>query len=107
VQEQVLCAMEVGAPTLGIGVRMNLTFGCMMGDATLGNVGRTLGALRGLCGSIAGREGGLWLGKAVGLMVCCVGVRKATGVKCLLARMRQYGGVKEWQWQWCVAPPTN
>jgi hypothetical protein len=37
--------MEVGASTLGDVVRANLTLGCAMGDATLGDVGRTLGAL--------------------------------------------------------------
>jgi hypothetical protein len=37
--------MEVGASTLGDAARVNLTLGCMMGDATLGDVGRTLGAL--------------------------------------------------------------
>ncbi len=36
--------MEVGASTLGDAVRVNLTLGCAMGDATLGDVGRTLGA---------------------------------------------------------------
>jgi hypothetical protein len=73
VREQVRCAMEVGASTLGVAVRVNLSFGCTMGDATLGDVGRTLGASGGLCGSVAGVEGGLWLEKAVGLPVCCIG----------------------------------
>ncbi len=44
VQEGVRCAMEVGASTLGDAVRVNLTVGCTMGDATLGDVERTLGA---------------------------------------------------------------
>ncbi len=45
VQEQVRCTMEVGASTLGDAARVNLTLGCAMGDATLGDVGCTLGAL--------------------------------------------------------------
>ncbi len=44
VQEQVRCAMEVGAYTLGDAVRVNSTVGCARDDATLGDVGRTLGA---------------------------------------------------------------
>ncbi len=44
VQEQLQCAMEVGASTLGDAARVNLTVGCAMGDATFGNVRRTLGA---------------------------------------------------------------
>ncbi len=43
VQEQVRCAIEVGASTLGDAARVNLTLGCRMGDAPLGDVGRTLG----------------------------------------------------------------
>ncbi len=43
VQNHVRCAMEVGASTHGVVPRMNLIFGCAMGDATLGDVGRTLG----------------------------------------------------------------
>jgi hypothetical protein len=39
-QEHERCAMEVGASTLGAAVRVNLTFGCAMDDATLGDVGR-------------------------------------------------------------------
>jgi hypothetical protein len=35
----------VGASTLRDATRVNLTLGCMMGDATLEDVGRTLGAL--------------------------------------------------------------
>jgi hypothetical protein len=38
------CAMEVGASTLGNAMRVNLTVGSAMGDATLGDVGCTLGA---------------------------------------------------------------
>ncbi len=45
VQEPVLCAMEVGAATLGDAAGVNLTLGCAVGDATLGDVERTLGAL--------------------------------------------------------------
>jgi hypothetical protein len=44
VQEQVQCAMEVGVSTLGDAARGNLTLGCVMDDASLGDVGRTLGA---------------------------------------------------------------
>jgi hypothetical protein len=44
-QEQVRCAMEVGASTLGDVVRVNSTLGCRMDDITLGDVGRTLGVL--------------------------------------------------------------
>ncbi len=43
VRELVQCTMEVGASTLGDAVRVNMTLGCGMGDATLGDVGRTLG----------------------------------------------------------------
>ncbi len=43
VQEQVQCAMEVGASTLGDAARVNLTLGCGKGYATLGDVGHTLG----------------------------------------------------------------
>ncbi len=43
-KEQVRCAMEVGASTLGDASRVNSTLGCVMGDATLGDVGCTLGA---------------------------------------------------------------
>ncbi len=39
VHEQVQCAMEFGFSTLGDVARVNLTFGCGMGDATLGDVG--------------------------------------------------------------------
>jgi hypothetical protein len=45
VQEQVQCAMDVGASTLGDAARVNLTVDCAMGDATLGDVGCTLRAL--------------------------------------------------------------
>ncbi len=45
-----------------------------MGDATLRDVGCTLGALRGFYGSGAGGIGGLWMGEAECLPVCHVGV---------------------------------
>jgi hypothetical protein len=35
--------MEVGASTLGDAARVNMTLACRMGDATLGDAGRTLG----------------------------------------------------------------
>jgi hypothetical protein len=35
--------MEVVASTLGDAARVNLTLGCGIGDATLGDEGRTLG----------------------------------------------------------------
>ncbi len=44
VREQVQCSMEVGASTLGDAARVNLTLGCAMVDATLGDVGHILGA---------------------------------------------------------------
>jgi hypothetical protein len=44
VGERVRCAMEVGAFTLRDAARVNLTVGCAMGDAPLGDVGCTLGA---------------------------------------------------------------
>jgi hypothetical protein len=53
VQEHVQCAIRVGASTLGVAMKVNLTFSCAMGDATLGDVGHTLGALGGLCGCLA------------------------------------------------------
>jgi hypothetical protein len=59
--------MEVGASTLGVALRVNLTFGCTMGDATLGDLGWTLGAMRGFCGSGAGGIESLWMGEAEGL----------------------------------------
>jgi hypothetical protein len=62
VQEQVRCTIEVGAFTLGDAVRVNLTVGCTIGDATLGDVGCTLGALQGCCGWGAGGIEGLWMG---------------------------------------------
>jgi hypothetical protein len=37
--------MEVGASTLEDAAMVNLTVGCVMGDATLGDVGCILGAL--------------------------------------------------------------
>jgi hypothetical protein len=62
VQEQVQCTMEVGASTLGDAARVNLTLGCTMSDATLGDVGCTLGELGGFCGRGAGGIEGLWMG---------------------------------------------
>jgi hypothetical protein len=44
VQDQVRWAIEVGASTLGVVARVNLTVGCAMGDATFGDMGPTLGA---------------------------------------------------------------
>jgi hypothetical protein len=41
----------VGASTLRVAARANLTVDFAMGDATLGDVGCTLGALGGFCGS--------------------------------------------------------
>jgi hypothetical protein len=73
VQERVQCAMEVGATTLRVAARVNLTFGCAMGDATLGDVGLTLGASGGLRDCVAGGKGGLGMGEAVALPVCCAG----------------------------------
>jgi hypothetical protein len=81
-REQVRCAMEVGASTLGDATRVNLTVGYVMGDATLGDVGFTLGALGGFCGKGAGGIEGLWMG-----------VGGASGEECLLANVRHYGGV--------------
>ncbi len=52
----------MGASTLGVAARVNLTVGCRMDDATLGDVGCTLGALGGFCGSGAGGVEGLWMG---------------------------------------------
>jgi hypothetical protein len=43
VQERVQCTMEFGFFTLRDAARVNLTLGCRMGDATLGDVGHTLG----------------------------------------------------------------
>jgi hypothetical protein len=54
--------MEVGASTLGDAVWVNLTVGCTMGDATLGDVECTLGALGRFCGSGAGGIESLWRG---------------------------------------------
>ncbi len=48
-----------------------------MDDATLGDVGRTLGALEGFCGSGAEGIEGLWMGEVVGMPVCCVGVGRS------------------------------
>jgi hypothetical protein len=52
----------VGASTHGDVARVNLTVDCVMGDATLGDVGCTLGALGGFCGNGAGGIEGLWMG---------------------------------------------
>jgi hypothetical protein len=62
VREQVQCTMGVGASTLGDAARVNLTLGCVMGDATRGYVGCTLGALQGCCGCGAGGIDGQWMG---------------------------------------------
>jgi hypothetical protein len=70
VQEQVQCAIEMGASTLGVAARVNLTFGCAVGDATLGDVGCTLGALGCLRGNVARGKRGLWVREMVGLPVC-------------------------------------
>ncbi len=43
VREQVQCAIEVEASTIGDAARVNFTLGCGMGDATLGDVEHTLG----------------------------------------------------------------
>ncbi len=64
----------MGASTLGVASRVNLTLGCAMGDATLGDVWRTLGALGGFCGTRAGGIEVLWMGEAEGLPVCHIGV---------------------------------
>jgi hypothetical protein len=37
--------MDLGFSTLGDAARVNLTLGCGRGDATLGDVGRTLGVM--------------------------------------------------------------
>jgi hypothetical protein len=54
--------MEVGASTFEVAARVNLAVGHAMGDATLGVVGCTLGALGGFCGSGAGGIEGLRMG---------------------------------------------
>jgi hypothetical protein len=54
--------MEVGASTLGVAARVNLTVGCAIGDTTLGDLGRTLRASGGFCGSGAGGIEGLYMG---------------------------------------------
>jgi hypothetical protein len=43
VRERFQCAMEFGFSTFRDAARVNLTLGCGMGDATLGDVGPTLG----------------------------------------------------------------
>ncbi len=68
-----LMSMKVGASILGVAARVNSIFGC---DATLGDVGRTLGALGGLCGGVSGGKGGLWIGEAVGSLVYCIRGKK-------------------------------
>jgi hypothetical protein len=55
--------MGVGASTLGVVARVNLTVGCAMDDTTLGDVGCTLGTLGGFCGSGAGGIGACGWGK--------------------------------------------
>ncbi len=62
VREQVQCTMEVGASTLGDAARVNLILGWGMGDATLRDVGHTLGVSSGCCGCRAGGKEGLWMG---------------------------------------------
>ncbi len=59
----------MGASNLGVAARVDVIFGCAMGDATLGDVGRTLGVLGGFCGSGAGGIEGLWMGEVEGLPV--------------------------------------
>ncbi len=64
--ERVQCAMGVGVSTLGAGVRVKLTFGCVMRAATLGagrrlkltllGVWHTLGSPGGLGGLRFGRR---------------------------------------------------
>jgi hypothetical protein len=66
--------MEVGASTLGVAAKVNSTVGCAMSDATLGDVGHTLGVLRGLCGIGAGGIEGLCVCVSWSLVkgvVCC------------------------------------
>ncbi len=43
VPEQVQCTMKVGVSTLGDAAGVNSTLDCEIGDAALGDVGRTLG----------------------------------------------------------------
>ncbi len=57
----------MGASILGVVVRVNLTVGCAMGDATLGDLGCTLGTSGGFCGSGAGGIGDLWMGEVEGV----------------------------------------
>jgi hypothetical protein len=45
VRERVRCTIEFGFSTLGDVARVNLTLGCGMGDAILGDVRCTLGVL--------------------------------------------------------------
>ncbi len=79
VQEQVQCTIKVRASTLGDAVRVNLTFGCTMGDATLGDVGCTFGASEWFCGNRAGGIEGLWMG----------GGGESAGEDCFLAKVRR------------------
>jgi hypothetical protein len=84
--------MEVGASNLGVAARVNLTFGGAMSDATLGDVGRTLGALGGFCGSGAG-----------GIEGCGWGWVEAAEEECLLAKVWWYdSGNGAW-----FLPPTE
>jgi hypothetical protein len=73
VREHVQRAMEVDDATLGAAARMNLTFGCAMGDAIIGDVGCTLGDSEGLCGLVVGRKWSLGMGEAVGLLLVSFG----------------------------------
>jgi hypothetical protein len=85
VQEQVRCAMEVGVSTLGDAARVNLTLGCRMGDATLGDVERTLGVFE----AAVAAELEEW-------RACGWGWGEAAGEECLLlANVRWFGGLAE------------
>jgi hypothetical protein len=97
VRERVLCTMEVGTTTLGAAVRVNWTFGCAMGDTTLGDVGRvkltflgvvsTLGDLGGVGGMIAGGKGARGWRQRLVFQVVSLVVGKAAGVEGLLAKL--------------------
>ncbi len=56
----------MGASTLRVAARVNLTVGCTIDDAILGDVGCTLGTSGGFCGSGAGGIEGLWMGEGEG-----------------------------------------
>ena len=73
--------MEVGASTLGDAARVNLTVGCAMGDATLGDVGRNCGVSSGCFGCRAGGIEGTWMG-----------VGENAGEECMLANVWWFGG---------------